>query len=152
MKLKLIITVIITYISIVGLSAQKIARESGFWKNKYYQDNQLIERKEVVTLFKNNKEAQKLWKKSNFNHSMEFVFLGGELGFLTWEIVNLANHKNANTQVIGGLSSFVGLLVFHYLAKHQEKKAILKFNEDMDKKTTFTIEPSIKGLGLVLQF
>ncbi len=152
MNSKLIITVIITCISIVGLSAQKITKESGFWKNKYYQDNKLIERKEVGTLFKNNEEAQNLWKKSNFNHSMEVIFFGAELGFLTWEIVNLANHKNANTQLIGGLSSFVGVLVFHYLSNHQEKKAILKYNEVLDKKTAFTIEPSKKGLGLVLQF
>ena len=62
------------------------------------------------------------------------------------------NPKNDTAANIGVYGSFAAVLVFSIISNSKKKKAIRTYNQGIKKSSTFMIEPSKTGFGIVMQF
>lgn len=132
--------------------AQEITMFAGFWDNQYYQDNERISKKDLKLLLEKDDVAFKHWNKAKTYNTLSWVALASEVGFGVWMISNSANQKDNTVASIGFLGSIAGGITFALISHHQKKKAILKYNEGLDNKTSFKIMPSKQGFGIVMEF
>lgn len=149
---QLVIVFIIAYISSFSVKAQEVTMFPGFWGYKYYQDDEQINKKQLESLLIKNDDIYLSWKKSKQFETLAIVAIGAETGFLVWELNNISNNKSPTGPLIGVLASGVVGIIFIYKSINLKKKAILKYNKNLEKATTFKIRPSNKGIGIVLQF
>lgn len=143
-------------------SAQEITVFPGFWSSEYYQDDKKIDKKELEALFKKNDEVQAYWKKSKGQAVASGVVVVAELGFIIWMYAEILDEsrprqergKRALGPLIGGLGSSVIAGVLLHASNKSKKRAILTYNKQFDKKTTFRLIPvgNQNGLGLALKF
>ncbi|NAS13553.1 hypothetical protein [Poritiphilus flavus] len=132
--------------------SQEVTMFPGFWDYKYYQDDERITKKELVSLLETNDEALKHWKRSRTFSQLSYVLLAAEVGFLVWQIDRARNDLSTTGPFIGVMASFGVGLTFAILNGSQKRKAVLKYNQGLEKPTAFKILPSKRGLGIVLQF
>lgn len=143
-------------ISFFTISAQELSMFSGFFDYQYYQDDKRIAKKEVVQLLETNQDARAHWKKSKTLSTLSYVALASEIGFFLNEVLDnkpYENTKNNTINDIGVYGSFAAALTLSIVSRAQKKKAILKYNQGLDKKkTTFQIKPAKKGVGIAVVF
>lgn len=134
------------------MQAQEITIFPGFWAPKYYQDNNEISKKDVISLIKTDQEAYSYWKKSNTYNTLSWISLAVEAGFSAWTVERAVNDGSTLGPLLATTGSFVGVIVFGIISGKKKKQAILKYNTNFDSKTTFKVEPSKTGFGIALNF
>ena len=131
------------------LVAQELSYFSGFWSTEYYQDNQKIEKKEFESLLEADTTAYELWE----NHEKQMIYGGvfaiAELGLLIWTISDLSNDKNALGPALGTLGAAIISGIFINKGLKKKRDAVLHYNEGLNQKTSFRIEPAKSGLGML---
>ncbi len=142
----------ITCLISTGLNAQEITMFPSFWGYEFYQDDERIDREQLASLFENNQETLDLWKKSNTLESLAWVSFAAETGFAIWTFKDLQNDEHSIVPALATLGSAVAVVIFTQLSNKNKKEAILRYNQGLESKTTFRIEPSKNGLGVVLRF
>lgn len=123
----------------------------GFWKMKFYQDSNEISKNEVASLMSKDAAANNLWQKSKRHTAISWGAVGVEIGFLTWQFINESNNKSQTVPFIGVLASAGVAIGFNISATSLRKKAILKYNDNLDV-GTLNLGPTYNGYGLVLSF
>ncbi len=140
---------------IATASAQEVTMFSGLFSYQYYQDNERITKKDFVTLIESRPEALTHWNRSKTFNTLSWVALASELGFFIWEVSDNKPYENTSNNTItqiGVYGSFAAVLAFTFLSHSQKKKAILKYNQSLDKKTTFKLKPAKQGIGIAVVF
>ena len=135
--------------------AQEITMFSGFFDYQYYQDERRISKTELLGLLEKNQEAIAHWERSKTFSVLSWVSLASEVGFFVWEIADnkpIENESNDTVTQIGVLGSLAAVLTFGFLSHAQKKKSVLKYNEGLDKKTTFELRPAKNGIGIAVVF
>ncbi|MFK7814170.1 MAG: hypothetical protein AB8B59_16855 [Maribacter sp.] len=155
---------IIAFFCISNAQSQEITMFSSFTGYKYYEDDHEIDKKELQALLERNEETKAYWKKSKGQNIGAIIGLTAEFGFALWMTSELLNDdanlsgrdkaKNALGPAIGVLGSGIVGGIFMYASSNSKKKAILAYNKQFDKKTTFRLVPTSNqnGLGLALKF
>lgn len=161
---KMIITFLFLGMCAISMKAQEITMFSGFSGYKYYQDDKEIDKKELQALFDENEEVKAYWKKAKHQNIGAVIGLTAELGFAFWMTAELLNDdpylssrdkaKNALNPAIGVIGTGIIGGIFMYAANNSKKKAILTYNKQFDKTTTFRLVPTSNryGVGLALKF
>ncbi|SNY94717.1 hypothetical protein [Flagellimonas pacifica] len=134
------------------LGAQEITIFPSFWGYQYYQDDNRITKQDLISLLEKKEESYSYWKKSKTTSTLAYISGAAELGFFAWQMNNYSNDKNTTGPFLGVLGSFGSFLTFALISNSQKKKAILKYNEGLSKKSVFRLAPSKQGFGLALQF
>tara|TARA_R110002049_G_C9083857_1_gene555834 strand:+ start:674 stop:1135 length:462 start_codon:yes stop_codon:yes gene_type:complete len=140
---------------ILKSEAQEITMFTGFFDYQYYQDDTRITKKKLANLIETNQEAIRHWNRSKTFSNLSLVALTSEIGFLVWEVSDnkpYENESNNTVTQIGVFGSFAAVLTFGFLSISQKKKTILKYNQGLDKKTTFEVQPSKNGIGIAMVF
>ncbi len=148
---KIFIAVCLLISSMHQISAQKVSMRSGFAKSNFYLGEESITKVDMTNLMKKDGTSWKHWKRSNTFNTLSWVALITEAGFATWNIID-KNPENERAANIGVYTSLAGVIVFSLLSHGQRKKAISSYNSKFDQFNVFTIKPSKKGLGIVVQF
>lgn len=160
--MKHLLVLVITLLFTSNINAQEITIFPGFWSPEYYQDDQRIDRKELKALFAKNDEVQAHWKKAKGQEVGFAIATAAELGLVIWAYSELLDDsrserdraKSAVGPLLGGLGAAVVGAVFLNASNKSKKKAILTYNKQFDKQTTFRLVPisNQNGLGLSLKF
>ncbi|MFS4449120.1 hypothetical protein [Maribacter sp. 2307UL18-2] len=160
LKTQLLLILLVLYAPKV--MAQEITMFSGFWAPEYYQDDKKINKKELEALFIKNDEVQLQWKKAKTQETVAGIATLAELGLLVWaysEILDDRRPKNERAEralgpLVGSLGSLVIGVIYLTKANRSKKNAILTYNRQFDKQTSFYITPvgNQNGLGLALKF
>ncbi len=150
---------LLSFIVLIGLSsialklnAQEITIFPGFWELEYYQGDEKINKKQLVSLLEKDQESLKLWKKSNTFNSLAWASLAMETGFAIWTFDKIRNDENSLVPAMATLTSAAAFIVFYLSSSKYKKESILRYNKNLKSKTAFRIGPSNKGLGIVLRF
>ncbi len=127
---------------------------SGFWGQKYYQDDQEITKKQLETLMKKSEDLEGYWKKSKMQSTLASIALVSEFGFAFWAGAEMAQGKNSTVPVIGTLGSATIAAIFYVSANNSKRKAILGYNKELENRTSLHLMPIGKkdGVGLALKF
>tara|TARA_R110000823_G_C15578135_1_gene462671 strand:+ start:83 stop:547 length:465 start_codon:yes stop_codon:yes gene_type:complete len=142
-------------LSQIEIKAQEITMFSGFFDYQYYQDDTRITKKELKNLMETNQKALTHWNRSKTFSTLTLVALASEIGFFVWEVSDnkpFENESNNTITTIGVTGSFAAVLAFNFLSNLQKKKSILKYNQGLEKKTTFEIQPAKNGFGMAIVF
>lgn len=153
--MKKLILFIFLFGYILKSEAQEITMFSGFFDYQYYQDDKRITKKELINLIETNEEAMTHWNRSKTYSTLSLVALASEIGFFAWEVADnkpYENESNNTITKIGVFGSFAAVLTFGFISHSQKKKTILKYNQGLDRKTTFKIKPTNNGIGLAIVF
>tara|TARA_R110000868_G_scaffold163800_1_gene396120 strand:- start:2357 stop:2818 length:462 start_codon:yes stop_codon:yes gene_type:complete len=140
---------------ILKSEAQEITMFTVFFDYQYYQDDTRITKKKLANLIETNQEAIRHWNRSKTFSNLSLVALTSEIGFLVWEVSDNKPYENESNNMvtqIGVFGSFAAVLTFGFLSISQKKKTILKYNQGLDKKTTFEVQPSKNGIGIAMVF
>lgn len=149
------IFVILFFGIVLNSEAQEITMFSGFFDYQYYKDDKRIDKKELINLIETNQDAMTHWNRSKTYSTLSWVALASEIGFFVWEIADnkpYENESNNTVTKIGVFGSLAAVLTFGFISHSQKKKAILKYNQSLDKKTTFKLQPAKNGIGIALVF
>jgi hypothetical protein len=151
--MKAIIIALVMIIMCSGsVDAQELSYFSGFWSTEYYQDNQKIDKKEFESLLEADTTAFELWKKHEQQMVYGGIFAIAELGLLIWTISDLSNDKNVLGPAIGTIGAAIISGIFINKGLKKKRDAVLHYNEGLNQRTSFKIEPSKSGLGILLTF
>jgi hypothetical protein len=163
-SLKIKLFLVLFVVVIANTIAQEITSFAGMLSMEYYQDDQKITKKEVKDLFLKNEEVYTHWKKADTKDIVAGVALVGEFVGVFWGVSELLNDdplltsrdkaKNAIGPMAGGLGAAIVGVIFLNSANKSRKRAILSYNKQFDKKTTFRLEPigNKAGLGLAIKW
>lgn len=146
---------IIVFFSVTTLiSAQQISVEPGFFKAKYFQDNDKLTKENFESILANNKVAFDYWNRGKKQESLWWTFAAVEGGFAIWFFSVNGNSDKMIAPAAGTIGSFAIASVFFFKSINSKKKAILTYNKQFDNKTTYRLVPvsNQNGLGLALRF
>lgn len=137
------------------MKGQEITMFMGFFDYQFYQDNERISKKEVSKLFATHPKSKSHWERSKTFNTLSWVAVASEIGFAVGMLNETTPHNkvpNSAITQIGFYGSIAAALTFNILEHAQKKKAILSYNQGLEKKTTFKIQPSKKGIGIAIVF
>lgn len=134
------------------LNAQELSYFPGMWSTEYYQDNEKITSKEFESLLESNPTSFELWQKHEKQMIIGGVVSLAELGLAIWTFSDLINDRNAWGPGLGTIGAGIIAAIILNKAFKNKKEAVLNYNDGLDQKTSFKIEPSKRGLGIVLSF
>ena len=135
-----------------SVKAQELSAYNGFWSYEYYQDDERIDKKKFEEILYSDDEAKKIWRDSKTLEGLAYLGLGVEIAGGVWLISDARNGRNITASSIVFGAGFIGGLILIFNSQKKKKDAILRYNSTLDKKTSFKIEPSKSGVGLVLKF
>ncbi len=127
---------------------------SGFWGQKYYQDDQEITKKQLEILLEKSEELEGYWKKSKVQNTLASIALVSEMGFAFWTGAEMAQRNDSTVPVIGTLGSATIAAIFFVSANNSKRKAILGYNKELENRTSLHMVPigNKDGIGLALKF
>ncbi len=148
---KLLVLIVLLSLSQRNMEAQEVRLRTGIFKTHYFQDDEKISKNDFTNLLRRDIVAFKYWKQATTFNTLSWIALASEVGFATWGIID-KNPKNDTAANIGVYGSFAAVLVFSIISNSKKKKAIRTYNQGIKKSSTFMIEPSKTGFGIVMQF
>ena len=157
-----LLAVLIGFLPISSIDGQEISVKPGFWNVKYYQDDRLIDKRDVESIMKSNEESSIAWKKSKSMRTASWIALGVNAGFLTWIIVGNNNNKKASytndkktylaVPVVGYIFTTFVYLGFRASTKRLKGKAIMLYNEGLDSDSYIKMNVTPNEAGIVIVF
>ncbi len=132
-----------------SLYAQELSVDK---KNNFTLDSIVIKNKQIKQVLKTNPIALKTYKKGHFQYLVSGVLMLSGGGFLGYEIGTITGGNSPNIAKIGISSGVVGLAFLAIRSsKKKYSKAVALYNASKNEKKV-TIQPSKKGVGMVIQF
>ena len=150
MRLLHISVILSFFYSATYTNAQELEIKSGFWRISYYQYEQQIEKEMFLEVLKADNMAYSFWESSKTFETLTYPTAILATGFIVWNIKNISDDEFDAVPAIGGLISGIAGLIFLNKIEKNRRKAIETFNQNLKNKTTFRIQPSPKGIGIVL--
>ena len=137
-----------------NLSAQEITSFPGSWGEQFYQDKEKLTWKEVDKIMKESQVAQVEWQKSKKLALGGLVFGAANLGSTIWLVSSIDKKKPLTGPIIAAAGTgLVGMLFFKFSGDNK-RRAILNYNDNLDKGTSFRLVPvnDRNGTGVALRF
>ena len=134
-------------------TAQELSLYTGVFSETYFQDDQKITRSEFKELLQTDDAVWQHWKRA-----ATFEVLGSTSAFGSGLLLGIGigrdrNDKGSNTgYYIGSAGAFVASLIFVEISQKNKRSAVLKYNENLERKTTFKLAPSRRGIGIAVHF
>jgi hypothetical protein len=133
-------------------NAQEITSFKGLGGEEFYMDKIKITGKQMDSLMAQNSVTDMYWRKKKNQMLIGLVATAANIGSTVWWIVNSSDHKDLTGPIIATAGTTIIAAIFNLAGNKNKKKAILEYNDALDKKTTFKIVPAGNGLGLALKF
>ena len=131
------------------LHAQELSFDK---KNNFTLNGNIIQNKQIKQVLKANPIALKKYKKGHFQYLVSGILLLSGGAFLGYEIGIITGGNSPNIAKIGISSGIVGLAFLAIRgSKRKYSKAVVLYNTSKNEKKV-TIQPSKKGVGMVIQF
>lgn len=145
---------VICHFIVFTISAQEITVFPGFFSESYYEDSQKISKNEVRQLMKKVPEASALWQKSISQQTGAWIAVGGQFGFLIWQLNRASNNKSQGAQLAGNIGCGLVAIVLGLSSSNSKKSAILTYNKQIKVKSrqSFNFSPSNNGIGISMGF
>lgn len=153
-NLKSFFIICITALFTSNISAQEITMFKGAWGFEFYQDKDKLTFKEINKIMNESVVAEMHWQKSKKQ------LIGGmgvgavNFGAAIWFLVNDRDGKSVTAPAITFLGTGLIGSILYKSAMKNKKKAILEYNDALDKKTSYRLVPTSNenGIGLALKF
>jgi hypothetical protein len=133
-------------------NAQEITSFKGLGGEEFYMDKIKITGKQMDSLMAQNSVTDMYWRKKKNQMLIGLVATAANIGSTVWWIVNSSDHKDLTGPIIATAGTTIIAAIFNLAGNKNKKKAILEYNDALDKKTTFKIVPAGNGIGLALKF
>lgn len=152
-KFTLTLLAFLTLVFSQGLSSQELTYFTGAFSESFYQDDQKITRAEFKEILKKNEAA---WK--DYSRGSAYTTTGSVFGLGSGVLVGVALGRELNDigsnagYYIGGAGAFVVALIFTEIGQKKRREAVLGYNQDLQRKTTFRWAPAREGIGIAVHF
>lgn len=151
---KVILSMLFIGLCTSALKAQEITSFPGMWGESFYQDKTKLSWKEIDAIMKESQVAEMHWQKSKKQALGGLLFGAANFGSAIWLLSNLDKNEPLTGPAIAVAGTgLIGSIFFHGSMKNK-KRAILEYNDALDKKTTYRLVPTSNqnGVGLALKF
>ena len=137
-----------------SLYAQEITVFPGSWGQDFYQDKEKLSWKEVNKIMMESQVAQAEWQKSKKLALGGLLFGAANFGATIWTIVNLDKNEALTAPLITAAGTGLAAMIFFKGSEKNQRMAILNYNDNLGKGTSFRLEPvsNQNGIGLALKF
>lgn len=151
---KTLLIISIIWLSSMELMAQEITSFPGMWGEEYYQDKEKLSWKEINKIMMESQVSQAEWEKSKKQALGGLLFGAVNFGSTIWLVVNLDDNKPLTGPIIAAAGSGMIAAIFFNKAMKNKKTAILEYNDNSGKGTSFRLVPTSNenGVGLALKF
>lgn len=129
-------------------TAQEITMFPGFWKMKYFQDEQEISKRQAESILLADPEAGALLQKSKRHNSLSWVAVGAQAGFFVWQLTRASNQQSQTGPLIGVLGAGAVAIGFSISSTRLRRESILTYNSNADL-GRIDFGPTRNGVGLV---
>ncbi len=153
-NLKKLILVTLVAMFASNLSAQEITMFQGAWGFEFYQDKDKLSFKEMNKIMTESVVAEMHWQKSKKQLIGGMAVGAVNFGSAIWFLVNDRDGKSVTAPAITFLGTGLVSSFLYKSAMKNKKRAILEYNDALDKQTSFRLVPTSNenGLGLALKF
>jgi hypothetical protein len=142
------------------LSAQKISiKNGGLVGDRFYQEDQLISKKDLSFLMAENQVAFNHWKKYRTYKDVGIIAGGVAMGTSIWffssfwkRAVIPFDNSNVHAPFAWSLGSCSVLITCRIISSTQRNKAVLIYNNGIDSRSSIMIVPASNGIGIALRF
>ncbi|MDG1573426.1 hypothetical protein OZ410_13940 [Robiginitalea sp. M366] len=132
--------------------AQELSYYPGMLSVSYYQDHVRITQKEFKGLLAQHEASLKNWNTGTGFEVAGLLAAGGSGFLLGTGLAKDDLGEEATGFYVGGAVAFVVSGILVEIAKNKKRKAVLDYNEQLETRTAFKLEPSRKGVGVALRF
>jgi hypothetical protein len=134
--------------------AQEITSFKGLGGEEFYRDKIKITGKQMDSLMAKSPVTEMYWRKKKNQMLIGLIASTANIGSTVWWIVNSNDDKKLTGPIIATAGTAIISAIFNLAGNKNKKKAILEYNDALDKKTTFKLVPSSdsNGIGLALTF
>ena len=134
--------------------AQEITSFKGLGGEEFYVDKMKISGKQMDSLMAQNIITDMYWHKKKNQMLVGLVATTANIGSTVWWIVNSNDDKDVTGPIIATAGTAIISAIFNLAGNKNKRKAILEYNDALNKKTTLRLAPSINanGIGLALKF
>ena len=135
-------------------NAQEITSFKGLGGETFYRDKVKITGKQMDSLMALSTVTNMYWHKKKNQMLIGLIATSANIGSSVWWIVNSNNDKDITAPIIATAGTFIIAAIFNLEGNKNKKKAILEYNDALDKKNTFKIAPVSdgNGIGVALKF
>ncbi len=134
--------------------AQEITSFKGLGGEEFYVDKVKISGKQMDDLMAKRTITKTYWQKKKNQMLVGLIAGTANIGSTVWWIVNSNDDKNIAGPAIATAGTAIIAAIFNLAGNKNKRKAILEYNDALDKKTTFKLVPAsgANGIGLALKF
>jgi hypothetical protein len=134
--------------------AQEITSFKGLGGEEFYRDKVKISGKQMDSLMAQSPVTNMYWRRKKNQMLIGLIATSANIGSSVWWIVSSGDHKNIAAPVTATVGTFIIAAIFNLAGNKNKKKAMLEYNDALDKKNTFKLRPvgTANGIGLALQF
>jgi hypothetical protein len=135
-------------------NAQEITSFKGLGGEEFYVDKVKITGKQMDSLMAQSPITEMYWHKKKNQMLIGLIATTANIASSVWWIVNSSNHKDITGPIIATAGTAIMSAIFNLAGNKNKKKAILEYNDALNKKTTFKLVPAsgANGIGLALKF
>lgn len=151
---RIALSVLFISICTTALKAQELTVYPAIWGEQYYQDKEKISCKQFSMLLEENPVSAAHWKKSKGQMLGALIAGAANAGSTVWYLTADDKDKDTTGPIIAFAGTAILGSIFYWSANKNKRKAILEYNDSVDKKTTFRLVPTSNenGVGLALKF
>ena len=134
--------------------AQEITSFKGLGGEEFYRDKIKITGKQMDSLMAKSTVTERYWHKKKNQMLVGLVASSANIASTVWWIVNSNDHKNIAGPIVATAGTAIIAAIFNLAGNKNKKKAMLEYNDALDKKATFKLVPAsdANGIGLALKF
>ena len=134
--------------------AQEMTVFLGLTGYQYYEDSRPLITDEVHSLLSENKLAFDHWKRSRIYNTIAFTSGAVALGTAIGIVVREKDNPAPTGLYVASIGTTIIGLVMTLSANNKKKKAVLNYNNGLDKKIGRKVKPIVnqEGIGLTLRF
>ena len=134
--------------------AQEITSFKGLGGEEFYRDKIKITGKQMDSLMAESTVTEMYWRKKKNQMMIGLIASTANIGSTVWWIVNSNDDKKLTGPIIATAGTAIISAIFNLAGNKNKRKAILEYNDALDKKTTFKLVPAsgANGIGLALRF
>ena len=134
--------------------AQEITSFKGLGGEEFYRDKIKITGKQMDSLMAQSPVTEMYWRKKKNQMLIGLIASAGNIGSTVWLVTNSNNDKEIAGPIIATAGTAVISAIFNLAGNKNKRKAMLEYNDALDKKTTFKLMPvsDANGIGLALKF
>jgi hypothetical protein len=150
MRYLLLVTFLV--LSFSKAHSQEITMFAGAFDYRFYEDETRISRQQLLTYLEKDPETWKSWRQSRTYGGLSFASAIGSGVLLGVGLNKDRNGEDATAYYVGSAGAFVAAIIFATLDMNKKRDAILRYNANLERKTSFKLYPAREGIGIALHF